>query len=110
MKEKRVYLGSFGVDSGQVLICDPCYIDSEWEKGDKTKEDSFSYDGCGNKSSAHGGELRFKMGHLGAGVVSSTGFGDGTYEVWAIIQDYELWGERVKRLEIIFDEDDDGAN
>jgi hypothetical protein len=25
-------LGFVGVDSGQLMICDPCYIDSEWEK------------------------------------------------------------------------------
>jgi len=24
-------IGHIGVDSGQVLICDPCYIDSEWK-------------------------------------------------------------------------------
>jgi hypothetical protein len=30
----EVYLGSVGVDSGQLMICDPCYIDSEWEKED----------------------------------------------------------------------------
>ena len=28
------FLGVAGVDSGQLLICDPCYIDSEWEKED----------------------------------------------------------------------------
>ena len=25
-------IGIVGVDSGQILICDPCYIDSEWKK------------------------------------------------------------------------------
>jgi hypothetical protein len=25
-------IGHVGVDSGQLLLCDPCYIDSEWEK------------------------------------------------------------------------------
>jgi hypothetical protein len=25
-------IGEVGVDSGQILICDPCYIDSEWKK------------------------------------------------------------------------------
>ena len=27
-------IGHVGVDSGQLVICDPCYIDSEWEKKD----------------------------------------------------------------------------
>ena len=30
-KEDRVLVGYVGVDSGQVMICDPCYIDSEWK-------------------------------------------------------------------------------
>lgn len=25
-------IGHVGVDSGQLLLCDPCYIDSEWQK------------------------------------------------------------------------------
>ena len=25
-------IGEVGVDSGQLLLCDPCYIDSQWEK------------------------------------------------------------------------------
>lgn len=29
---KRKLIGHVGVDSGQLLLCDPCYIDSEWEK------------------------------------------------------------------------------
>ena len=31
-KEGEILLGYVGVDSGQLMICDPCYIDSEWEK------------------------------------------------------------------------------
>lgn len=31
---KKKLLGSVGVDSGQLLVCDPCYIDSEWMKED----------------------------------------------------------------------------
>ena len=27
-------IGQVGVDSGQLLLCDPCYIDSEWEQED----------------------------------------------------------------------------
>ena len=29
-------IGQVGVDSGQLLLCDPCYIDSEWQKEDFT--------------------------------------------------------------------------
>ena len=31
---KWVRLGEVGVDSGQLVVCDPCYIDSEWEQKD----------------------------------------------------------------------------
>lgn len=31
---KKKLLGHVGVDSGQLVITDPCYIDSEWEKKD----------------------------------------------------------------------------
>ena len=27
-------IGHVGVDSGQLLLCDPCYIDSQWVKED----------------------------------------------------------------------------
>lgn len=31
---KKKLIGYVGVDSGQLLLCDPCYIDSQWEKED----------------------------------------------------------------------------
>ncbi len=30
--ERLVRIGSITVDSGQVMICDPCYIDDHWKK------------------------------------------------------------------------------
>ena len=30
-KLERILIGRVGVDSGQLMICDPCYIDSEWK-------------------------------------------------------------------------------
>jgi hypothetical protein len=33
---KKVLIGHVGVDSGQLLMCDPCYIDSEWSKEEFT--------------------------------------------------------------------------
>lgn len=32
MKNKWIKIGEVGVDSGQLMVCDPCYIDSEWKK------------------------------------------------------------------------------
>jgi hypothetical protein len=31
IKGKLVYLGVVGVDSGQLMVCDPCYIDGQWQ-------------------------------------------------------------------------------
>jgi hypothetical protein len=31
---EEVEIGMVGVDSGQILVCDPCYIDSQWKKED----------------------------------------------------------------------------
>ena len=35
--DKWKKIGVVGVDSGQLMVCDPCYIDSEWEKEDLLK-------------------------------------------------------------------------
>jgi hypothetical protein len=32
--EEQKLIGYVGVDSGQILLCDPCYIDGEWVKED----------------------------------------------------------------------------
>lgn len=31
MKPKRKQIGVVGVDSGQLMVCDPCYIEGEWK-------------------------------------------------------------------------------
>jgi hypothetical protein len=142
------FIGNVGVDSGQLMVCDPCYIKSEWirdkepapyeifvlsNKGKKkfprlanvykgwawqyngygTTYDSpqralgglsindaseqglvetlprkkvteFSYRGCCDATRDKGGSgtMVFKLGHEGAGVAFSSGYGDGCYEVW----------------------------
>jgi hypothetical protein len=133
---KTVQIGVVGVDSGQLVICDPCYIDSEWEKEDfedirkyrhKTTgdileyrvdfdnyespiekydgqtmnqlsktgewqsiddvpaENEFCYNACckATLSKRGHGQLYYKAGHEGVGVVFSTAFGDGVFPVYA---------------------------
>lgn len=91
---KKKLLGYVGVDSGQLMICDPCYIGSEWdEKEDfepnkdiKEREKmigNFSYGGCAETTlSKNNYQLNFKKGHTGAGVVFCSGYGDGHYPVY----------------------------
>ena len=152
-------VGVVGVDSGQVMICDPCYIENEWQgDGDgsitppevwEDKETSkryahgmlvspaickimgvdtvfdnwesklddydgktpnqvrkdhwtlvdvpedlnrsgeFSYAGvCHTTLRGDGfGQLKYKMGHDGAGIASRTLIGDGCYPVFARVTD-----------------------
>jgi hypothetical protein len=93
------YLGEVGVDSGQLLVTDPCYIDSEWiadeaftgyrpAEPSETVEQSdvlgrYSYNGASQASLRGGGQLAYALGHPGAGVAFPTGWGDGTYPVYA---------------------------
>jgi len=92
IKEKIMLLGQVGVDSGQIVISDPCYIDSEWKKDveyDQGKKGEYSYGGacktCDSKNL--GGQLNYKRGHAGAGVALRTGYGDGMYPVYGVYND-----------------------
>ncbi len=151
--QQEKHIGKVGVDSGQLLICDPCYIDSEWMKEDfinlqrfrdkagkiyeylkefpnfehvmpsgKTPNQliqssewkrvpvpekakargRFSYAGvCETTlSEKQAGQLRYKLGHAGAGVAFSSGLGDGTYDVYATYVDVEGWGRRIVSVRI----------
>jgi len=132
-KEDWKQIGVVGVDSGQLMVCDPCYIDSQWESEDfempeeeiiypngkvepivrcskkwfeliddinsgklklregkpKPAKHNFSYNACAKKTLGEysDGQLNFKMGHAGVGVVFRSGFGDGTYPVYAREED-----------------------
>jgi hypothetical protein len=164
MKLEWKLIGHCGVDSGQLLICDPCYIESEWkESGDNpvprdiyvdkdgrkftlslsgAKKDGitifghyevvlpsgktpnqhvadkdwvklpqppplreFSYRGCCSvtlsDTEGENGQLDFKMGHGGAGVVASTAYGDGHYPVYGL---FEKGGSRCMAMIVVTDE------
>ena len=141
-------IGHCGVDSGQLMIADPCYIAEQWDNTDnfddtrKLKDiktgkvyqyrvdfenydsnlidgksvnelvlekrlvelpnkgtGNFSYGGaCGETlSEERAGQLNYKLGHAGAGVVFASGYGDGFYPVYA---HYNKEG-RIIKVEII---------
>lgn len=130
-----VFLGAAGVDSGQLMISDPCYVDSEWRHepfaDDRVYKDSqtgvvvrwgrdfmrfdqplepygespaalidagrlvqlppplkpetfnYSYNGACQATLSDGyGELTFRDGQPGAGVVFQSGWGDGFYPIY----------------------------
>jgi len=109
MKEEKIKLGVVGVDSGQLLITDPCYIDSEWEEEEfsNKKPKNFSYNACCKKTLAEkiNGQLNYKLGHAGVGVVFSSGLGDGVYDVIATVKDCGQFGKRISKVEIILIDD-----
>jgi hypothetical protein len=48
-KYNKVLLGYVGVDSGQLVLCDPSYIDSEWEWEDFTDIRVYKHKTTGDK-------------------------------------------------------------
>jgi hypothetical protein len=83
-----IYAGEIGIDSGQAMVGDPCYLD-EWDtnKNDKWPDDlskkvgEYSYHGASATTAGRGyGEL----GHAHS-VVFSTGNGDGVYPVYVYV-------------------------
>jgi hypothetical protein len=92
------FVGTVGVDSGQVCIVDPCNV---WEDEFKYNDEPTGgpYDTLCRITT---GETPF--GDFDIGVVSSTGYGDGAYKVWSEIEEDS---GRVKSLTIVFIEEDE---
>lgn len=155
-KEEWIKIGEVGVDSGQLMICDPCYIDSMWEKSEykdirlyqniQTKkyflyetgagkryvneylsddnvvyfkhyqerllggttpnenienklwieceiqeDSSFSYNGVSHTGKKGFKQIKYPLGHDGLAVNFCSGYGDGTYDVFAKIKNGRNW-------------------
>lgn len=76
-------IGEVGVDSGALMICDPRYVDEQWNNDSEVS--NFSLEGCLDvvRQDAAAGQLNYALGHAGVGVAFSSGYGDGTYNVYA---------------------------
>ena len=110
MNSEWELVGTLGVDSGQMMLCDPCYIKRDFanEYG-QTNQKGMTYssacdatlgnDGFGFLTHTNGAELAFAC---------SSGYGDGIYPVY-IKRD----GGRIAEMKIVFigmddeDEEDD---
>lgn len=80
----KMEIGVVGVDSGQLMICDPCYIGSQKSLSDYERI-------CDLTLSPRGyGQINYDMGHDGAGVVFGTLYGDGVYPVIGTFEDGKL--------------------
>jgi len=110
MKTTRELVGQIGVDSGQMMLIDPCYLD-KWDDDEaypeEPNENPLSY------SNACQGTFRdnegFRSSILGRGLaaVTSSGFGDGLYDVYVTWGDFGDWGTRAIKMEIIFLEEEE---
>ncbi|MBU1248596.1 MAG: DUF4241 domain-containing protein [Proteobacteria bacterium] len=159
-KLKKKQIGVVGVDSGQLIICDPSYLLHDQWKGEgdmsflsesngvedqetgrkwvfprdfpnwqaplaeldgKSINDmvsesperfklikiegtgEFSYAGCcrATMSGSGYGQLNYEMGHEGAAVAFTSGYGDGAYPVFGYFNEEG----RVVKVEVIMDED-----
>lgn len=103
----RQQIGQVWVDSGQVMIVDPCYL-SSWDTSENdysaTYNDGegpfgFSYNGACNATLSYKHAAQLEHG----AVASSTAYGDGSYPVFAT---YNNEG-RIEKLEILFDWDEE---
>jgi hypothetical protein len=106
------YIGSIGVDSGQMMLSDPCYVKDFADSDDVLElmnaikdgsDDSYSYTGACSQSNTpqQAGVL---VNDIGAelGVVCSSGFGDGVYPVYVKRHDFGGDGKRVVEMKIEF--------
>jgi hypothetical protein len=97
-----VLAGHFGVDSGQAMVGDPCYlddwktnVDEEWDLEGKAGQ--YSYQGA----SATTIESNYGTVGMHSAVVFSTGYGDGVYPVYVQMND----DGRVSKVVIDFEGD-----
>ena len=104
-----VNIGTVGVDAGLMMIGDPCHSNGDepanpligdWDKFcdyvQKKENQIHNNVACG---------IPFALGHDGAAVVTSTGYGDGVYDVYAKFIDEKDWGIRINEVKVVFIED-----
>jgi len=74
--------GTVGVDSGQIMIVDPCYITNEFDNNNGSQEwDPAAHSGQLNYQGVSAVSLAEIYGQANCAVVSSSGYGDGVYPV-----------------------------
>ena len=87
---KGKLIGHCPVDSGQIMLIDPCYVLADNNTDDKNLNQLY-LDICDVTIEQGAGEIEL-------GVATSTYIGDGNYPVYA-----DMEGKRVKSVSIVFD-------
>jgi hypothetical protein len=93
----RRKIGEVGVDSGTLMIIDPCYID------DAESAERLSSDRIQDLVD----EVQAGTVAGGLGLIFRSGLGDGIYEVFATYTNNTIFGERIAKVEIILIEEED---
>lgn len=113
--ERTICIGHVAVDSGQLMLCDPCYIKSDdWVdqpfqilERNSSEAYPFNYNGACTATTSDNlaGILLFNSGIDGAGVAFASGFGDGFYPVYATYIDHPIFGMRIAKVEVVMIEE-----
>jgi hypothetical protein len=96
-------IGNIGVDSGAVLISDPCYV----LRQDGQQENSPSYGDFLAAADEHRENGYFSHISFNDGVITETTYGDGVYPVYARFDRYGRITQVIIDFEQMLEEDDD---
>jgi len=99
----KKHIGNIDIEAGKCWIGDPCYVlpDDASEREQVNTWDKFCETMRPNKKYA---SFNYRMGHEGLGVCVSTGYGDGSYPVHAVIKNGVIHS-----VEVTFIKDDDAV-
>lgn len=99
-------IGHVGVDAGLIMIGDPCYVTQknhpasmDWDKFcDLLQKEREKADGPMSWS------IPYDQGHEGLGIIVESGIGDGSYPVYATVEECGDFGKRITSVRIDFTE------
>lgn len=98
MNSEWELVGTLGVDSGQMMLCDPCYIRKDFDNEYGEGGDPMSYSGaCNATLSNQGFGFLTNTNSYNLAFACSSGYGDGVYPVY-IKRD----GDHIAEMKIVF--------
>ena len=101
-------IGEIGVDAGLCWIGDPCYILHQKQPPQAIGKDweEFCDIVSKDKQNPTAKQFHYDLGHPGLGIAVETGYGDGTYPVYAAITEEG----RVARVWVDFLDDEEAED
>lgn len=89
------FAGVVGVDSGQLMITDPCYVVDDCFTEKDYEDECIHTDKTTQLWTGAAGRFR-----------CDSGFGDGEYNVFVKVEDHGDWGKRIAAVAVIMIDDD----